>query len=400
MLEESAASCWYGKVEEMAEKRDYYEVLGVSKGASDDEIKKAYRALAKKYHPDMHPGDKECEEKFKEASEAYAVLSDADKRRQYDQMGHEAFTGAGGAGGFNYSDFDMGDIFGDIFGDLFGGGRTSRRASNSPQKGANVRASVRITFKEACFGVDKELELNLKDECSHCHGTGAKPGTSPETCAKCGGKGQVVYTQQSLFGMVRNVQACPDCHGTGKVVKEKCPDCHGSGFIASRKKIQVTIPAGIDNGQSIRIREKGEPGTNGGPRGDLLVEVVVSRDPVFIRQEYDIISTAPISYATAVLGGDVRIKTIDGEVLYTVKPGTQTNTKVRLRGKGIPTLRNKAVRGDQYVTLVVQVPTKLTQEQKDLLRQYENSLTGETVEAQSASEQEHEHKGKKKFFKK
>ena len=294
----------------------------------------------------------------------------------------------------------MGDIFGDIFGDLFGGGRTSRRASNSPQKGANVRASVRITFFEACFGVDKELELNLKDECTQCHGTGAKPGTSPETCTKCGGKGQVVYTQQSLFGMVRNVQTCPDCNGTGKVVKEKCPDCHGSGFIASRKKIQVSIPAGIDNGQSIRIREKGEPGLNGGPRGDLLVEVIVSRDPVFVRQDFDIISTAPISYATAALGGDVKIKTIDGEVIYTVKPGTQTNTKVRLRGKGVPTLRNKAVRGDHYVTLVVQVPTKLTHEQKDLLKKFEESLTGVPAETETGNDSDNEHKGKKKFFKK
>ena len=385
----------------MADKRDYYEVLGIQKGASDDEIKKAYRVLAKKYHPDMHPGDKEAEEKFKEASEAYAVLSDPDKRRKYDQFGHQAFDGgAGGAGGFDFNDFDMGDIFGDIFGDLFGGGRTSRRASNSPQKGANVRASVRITFFEACFGVDKELELNLKDECTQCHGTGAKPGTSPETCTKCGGKGQVVYTQQSLFGMVRNVQTCPDCNGTGKVVKEKCPDCHGSGFIASRKKIQVSIPAGIDNGQSIRIREKGEPGLNGGPRGDLLVEVIVSRDPVFVRQDFDIISTAPISYATAALGGDVKIKTIDGEVIYTVKPGTQTNTKVRLRGKGVPTLRNKAVRGDHYVTLVVQVPTKLTHEQKDLLKKFEESLTGVPTEAETGNDSDNEHKGKKKFFKK
>lgn len=388
--------------EKMADKRDYYEVLGVAKGASDDEIKKAYRVLAKKYHPDMHPGDKEAEEKFKEASEAYAVLSDADKRRQYDQMGHAAFTGAGGAGagGFDFNDFDMGDIFGDIFGDLFGGGRSNRRAGNSPQKGANVRASVRITFQEACFGVEKELELTLKDECSHCHGTGAKPGTSPETCSKCGGKGQVVYTQQSLFGMVRNVQACPDCHGTGKIIKEKCSDCHGTGYIASRKKIQVSIPAGIDNGQSIRIRDKGEPGINGGPRGDLLVEVMVSRDPVFIRQDFDIISTAPISYATAALGGDVKIKTIDGEVIYNVKPGTQTNTKVRLRGKGVPTLRNKAVRGDHYVTLVVQVPTKMTQEQKQLLKQFEDSLNGVSVEAEAGANAEHEHKAKKKFFKK
>lgn len=385
----------------MADKRDYYEVLGIAKGASDDEIKKAYRVLAKKYHPDMHPGDKEAEEKFKEASEAYAVLSDADKRRKYDQFGHQAFDGgAGGAGGFDFNDFDMGDIFGDIFGDLFGGGRTSRRASDSPQKGANVRASVRITFEEACFGVEKELDLNLKDECTKCHGTGAKPGTSAETCTKCGGKGQVVYTQQSLFGMVRNVQPCPDCHGSGKVIKEKCSDCHGSGFIASRKKIQVSIPAGIDNGQSIRIREKGEPGVNGGPRGDLLVEVIVSRHPVFVRQDFDIISTAPISYATAALGGDVKIKTIDGEVIYNVKPGTQTNTKVRLRGKGVPTLRNKAVRGDHYVTLVVQVPTKLNGEQKNLLKQFEASLTGVPVDSETGVDSEHEHKGKKKFFKK
>jgi len=261
----------------MADKRDYYEVLGVSKSATDDELKKAYRKLAKKYHPDANPGDKEAEAKFKEASEAYAVLSDQDKRRQYDQFGHAAFEGgAGGAGGFDFTNMDMGDIFGDIFGDLFGGGR-SRRSSNGPMNGANVRAAVRITFEEAVSGVDKELELNLKEECTTCHGTGAKPGTHPETCSKCGGKGQVVYTQQSLFGMVRNVQTCPDCHGTGKVVKEKCSDCYGTGYVTKRKKIAVSIPAGIDSGQSIRIREKGEPGINGGERGDLLVEVTVSK---------------------------------------------------------------------------------------------------------------------------
>ena len=221
----------------MADKRDYYEVLGVSKSATEADLKKAYRQLAKKYHPDANPGDKEAEKMFKEASEAYAVLSDPDKRRQYDQFGHAAFEGggAGGAGGFDFSGMDMGDIFGDIFGDLFGGGGGasffggggSRRANNGPQKGANVRTGVRITFEEAIFGCEKELDLNLKDECTTCHGTGAKPGTQPETCSKCGGKGQVVYTQQSLFGMVRNVQACPDCRGTGKIIKDKCPDCHG-----------------------------------------------------------------------------------------------------------------------------------------------------------------------------
>lgn len=381
----------------MADKRDYYEVLGVSKTAGDDEIKKAYRQLAKKYHPDANPGDKEAEVKFKEASEAYAVLSDAEKRRQYDQFGHSAFDGgAGGAGGFDFTNMDMSDIFGDIFGDLFGGGR-SRRASNGPMKGPNVRAGVRITFEEAVTGTDKELDVNLKEECTTCNGTGAKPGTSTETCKKCGGKGQVVYTQQSLFGMVRNVQTCPDCGGSGKVIKDKCTVCYGSGYVTRKKKIQVSIPAGIDNGQSIRIREKGEPGTNGGERGDLLVEVTVSRHPIFQRQEYDIFSTAPISYAKATLGGDVKISTVDGDVLYNVKPGTQTDTKVRLRGKGVPTLRNKQVRGDHYVTLVVQVPTKLSAEQKELLQRFDEAMEGK-VEVESHENDKEKEKGKRKLF--
>ena len=387
----------------MAEKRDYYEVLGVSKGASDSEIKSAYRKLAKKYHPDMNPGDKEAEAKFKEASEAYAVLSDADKRRQYDQFGHAAFDGgAGGAGGFDFGGMDMGDIFGDIFGDFFGGGR-SRGQSNGPMKGQNIRTSVRITFEEACFGVDKEIDVTLKEECATCHGTGAKPGTSPETCKKCGGKGQVVFTQQSLFGVVRNVQACPDCHGTGKIIKERCSDCSGSGYISKRKKISVSIPAGIDNGQCVRIRDKGEPGVNGGQRGDLLVEVVVSRHPIFQRQDRDIFSTAPITFAQAALGGDVRIKTVDGEVIYTVKPGTQTNTRVRLRNKGVPSLRNKQVRGDHYVTLVVEVPTKMNSEQKELLKAFDKAMYGEKNEDETPSDEKKHGKkgmfGKKKIMK-
>ena len=257
-------------------------------------------------------------------------MSDPDKRRQYDQFGHAAFEngGAGGAGGFGgfggFDGADMGDIFGDIFGDLFGGGGR-RRANNGPMKGANVRASVRITFEEAVFGCEKELDLNLKETCNTCHGTGAKPGTSPETCPKCHGEGQVVYTQQSMFGMVRNVQTCPECHGTGKVIKDKCTDCRGTGYVNQRKKIQVSVPAGIDNGQSIRIRDKGEPGTNGGPRGDLLVEVVVARHPIFQRQDMNIFSTAPITFAQAALGGEVRISTVDGDVMYDVKPGTKLN---------------------------------------------------------------------------
>ena len=380
----------------MADKRDYYEVLGVSKSASEDEIKKAYRQLAKKYHPDMNPGDKTAEAKFKEASEAYAVLSDPEKRKQYDQFGHAAFEqgAGGGGGGFDFSNMgDMGDIFGDIFSDLFGGGGRTRRASNGPMKGANVRAGIRITFEEAVFGTEKELELNLKDECEKCHGTGAKPGSSPVTCSKCGGRGQVVYTQQSLFGMVRNVQTCPDCGGTGKIIKEKCPDCYGTGYISRRKKIQVSVPAGIDDGQSIRIRGKGEPGANGGERGDLLVEVAVSRHPIFQRQGFDIYSTAPMSFAQAALGGDVRISTVDGDVLYNVKPGTQTDTRIRLKGKGVPTLRNKAIRGDHYVTLVVQVPSKLTNEQKELLQKFDDSMNGRQPE-------EEPEKKKKKFWEK
>lgn len=381
----------------MAEqKRDYYEVLGISKTADDAEIKKAYRVLAKKYHPDMNPGDAEAEKKFKEASEAYAVLSDPEKRRQYDQFGHAAFEG-GGAGGFDFNSADFGDIFGDIFGDFFGGGRR-RGANNGPMKGANIRTSVRITFEEAVFGVSKEIELTLKDECATCHGTGAKPGTSPETCTKCGGKGQVVFTQQSFFGTVRNVQSCPECNGTGKVIKEKCADCHGTGYIANRKKIQVSIPAGIDNGQSVRIRDKGEPGTNGGPRGDLLVEVIVARHPIFQRQDYNIFSTVPISFAVAALGGDVVVDTVDGKVIYEVKPGTQTDTKVRLKGKGVPSLRNKEVRGDHYVTLVVETPEKLSGEAKELLKQFD-ALTGDSLNAAKNIDGEKQETRKKKFWK-
>lgn len=387
----------------MAEaKRDYYEVLGVSKDADDATIKKAYRQLAKKYHPDMNPGDKEAEIKFKEASEAYAVLSDADKRRQYDQFGHAAFDGGAGGGaggfggGFNFNGADFSDIFGDIFGDMFGGSRRGG-ASNGPMKGANIRKSIRITFEEAVFGCEKELDLVLKDPCEDCHGTGAKPGTSPETCPKCGGKGQVVYTSQSFFGTVQNVQTCPDCGGSGKMIKDKCPDCRGTGYISNKKKIQVSIPAGIDNGQSVRIREKGEPGINGGPRGDLLVEVVVSRHPIFQRQDMNIYSTVPISFAQAALGGEVRINTVDGDVLYEVKAGTQTDTRIRLKGKGVPSLRNKAVRGDHYVTLVVQVPTSLNAEAKDVLRKFDE-VTGNTLKKSAEGTGTAEKPKKKKGF--
>lgn len=391
----------------MAEqKRDYYEVLGVDKNADDAALKKAYRALAKKYHPDMNPGDKEAEKKFKEASEAYAVLSDPEKRRQYDQFGHAAFDGgAGGAGGFGGFDFngaDFGDIFGDIFGDLFGGRRGSAGARSGPMKGANLRTSVRITFEEAVFGTEKEIELTVKVECKTCHGTGAKPGTSPETCPKCGGKGQVVFTQQSFFGTVRNVQACPDCGGTGKIIKEKCTDCHGSGFVPMKKRFAVTIPAGIDNGQCKRLAGQGEPGINGGSRGDVLVEVIVGQHPIFQRQDTNIYSTVPVSFAVAALGGEVVIDTVDGKVIYDVKAGTQTDTRVRLKGKGVPSLRNKDLRGDHYVTLVVQTPEHLSAEAKELLRKFDEATEDSLHAAERVNSGEAPHKEKKKrgFFSK
>lgn len=364
----------------MAEqKRDYYEVLGVEKNADDAAIKKAYRVLAKKYHPDMNPGDAEAEKKFKEASEAYAVLSDPEKRRQYDQFGHAAFDGGAGGGGFDFSGADFGDIFGDIFGDFFGGG-SRRGGGNGPMKGANLRTSVRISFEEAVFGCKKEIELTVKESCKTCNGSGAKPGTSAETCSKCGGKGQVVFSQQSFFGTVRNVQTCPVCGGKGKVIKEKCSDCHGTGFVAMKKRFSVDIPAGIDNGQCTRLPGLGEPGTNGGARGDVLVEAIVERHPIFQRQDFDIFSTVPVSFAVAALGGEVVIDTVDGKVIYDVKPGTQTDTRVRLRGKGVPSWRNKDIRGDHYVTLVVQVPDKLKPEAKELLRQFDE-MTGDSLHA-------------------
>ena len=375
----------------MADKRDYYEVLGVSKTATDDEIKKAFRKTAKKYHPDMHPDDKECEEKFKECQEAYAVLSDPEKRRQYDQFGHAAFEGGAGGGGFDFSGMDFGDIFGDIFGDFFGGSRGSY--NNGPAKGANVRLSIRISFEEAVFGCSKEIEFNYKETCSDCNGSGAKAGTNKETCTKCGGKGKVVYSQQSLFGMVQNVQTCPECKGTGQVIKEKCPTCRGTGYNTKKVKKTVDIPAGIDNGLCIRVRDYGEPGRNGGPRGDLLVEVIVSSNPNFERRDMHIFSNASISFGIAALGGDIRIKTVDGEIIYTVAPGTQTGTRIRLKGKGVPSTRNKDVRGDHYVTLIVKTPTGLSKDAKEALRHFDELSGGSLTKEGGANATPQKKKG-------
>ena len=371
----------------MAEqKRDYYEVLGVSKDADDAALKKAYRVLAKKYHPDANPGDKQAEAAFKEINEAYSVLSDPKKRAQYDQFGHAAFDprmGGGSGGGFyegNAADFGdiFGDIFGggDIFGSFFGGGRGAQRAANAPMRGANVHATVRLSFEEAIFGCKKKITIDYKEECETCKGSGAKPGTSPETCPTCKGPGKIVKTSRTAFGTMQNVQTCPTCHGSGKVVKEKCTSCNGTGYKRVRKSFEVSIPAGIDNGLSVRMPQGGEPGVNGGERGDLLVECIVSPHPIFKRQESNIFSTVPISFATAALGGTIRINTVDGEVEYTVKAGTQTDTRVRLAGKGVPSLRNPKVRGDHYVTLVVEVPTKLNEQQRAALKSFDEAMQG------------------------
>ena len=384
----------------MADKRDYYEVLGVDKNADDAALKKAYRAIAKKYHPDVNPS-KEAEAIFKEASEAYTVLSDPEKRRQYDQFGHAAFQGGAGgpgAGGFefNFDEMDFGDIFGDLFGGMFGGGRRGPR--NGPRRGQNVTVSVRITFEEAVFGTEKEIDVFIKEECETCKGSGVAPGSSKVKCTKCNGSGQITYTQQSLFGTVRNVQTCPECNGTGNMIKDKCTKCRGTGYVSTKKKISVKIPAGIDSGQSIRIKGKGEPGVNGGERGDLLVQVLVSSHPVFQREGITLYSQASISFPQATLGASVLIKTIDGDVLFPIKPGTQTGTRIRLREKGVPSLGRPNVRGDLIVTLVVNVPTKLSAEAKEALKAYDK-LTGDTLnEEEHIKEQKNKKDSNKKGF--
>jgi len=368
----------------MAGKRDYYEVLGVNKNADESELKRAYRKLAKKYHPDMNPGDQDAEAKFKEATEAYAVLSDADKRRMYDQYGHAAFeNGGGGDGGYGgFGGFEGfggfgSDFFGDIFGDLFGGGSRRSTNPNAPQKGTSLRVAINISFEDAIFGCKKEIEVKLKDTCKTCGGSGCAPGTSPETCKNCNGTGQVSYTQQTILGTIRNVATCSHCGGSGRVIKDKCRDCHGTGFISVRKKVEIDVPAGIDNGQTIRIQGRGEPGKNGGERGDLLVDVRVASHKIFQREGRDIYSVYLLSFPEAALGAEITIPTVYGDVLYNVSEGTQTNTRIRLKGKGAPALRGSG-HGDQYVTLIVDVPKKLSKEAKEALENYESIVTGKT----------------------
>ena len=379
----------------MANKRDYYEVLGVQKGASEAELKKAYRKMAVKYHPDQNPGDKEAEEKFKEVNEAYEVLSNPEKRAQYDQFGHAAFEqGSMGGGGFysgGFEGFDMGDL-GDIFGSMFGfgGGGSARR--NGPRRGRDINVSIQLTFEEAIFGCTKEISVPILDECETCHGTGAKPGTHAESCSKCNGTGQERFVQQSMFGAVTSVRTCSACHGTGKIIKEPCTTCRGTGRVKKTKKYEVKIPQGIDNGQTIRLGGKGELGENGGGYGDLLVSVYVQPNRVFVRKGNDIYCDVPITFVQAALGGEITIKTIDGEQKYTIKPGTQPDTVVTLRGVGVPNLRNPKIRGNQIVTLKVKIPTSMTERQKDLLRQFYGDAPAGAAKPETSAAPEEEKK--------
>lgn len=365
----------------MAEKRDYYEVLGLSKGASDDEIKKAYRKMAKENHPDLHPGDKACEERFKEINEAYEVLSDPDKKAKYDQYGHAAFdpsAGFGGGAGFG----DFGDIFGgfggfgDIFGDIFGGGA---RQSNAPRKGESIRTNVSISFEEAAFGCKKDVTISRIEQCPDCKGSGAAPGTTPEVCPDCKGTGSVRTTQRTPFGMVQSNAPCSKCKGTGKIIHQPCPSCHGMGSVRKQHKINVTIPAGIDDGQTVSVRGQGSAGANGGPAGELLVYVIVRPHARFERDGANVMLEQEISYVHAVLGGDIEVPTLDGNVKLSIPEGTQTGSVFRMRGKGIPYLRGSG-RGDQFVSVKVAVPRNLTGSQKELLKQFAASVGEEIPE--------------------
>ncbi len=375
-------------VRRLADKRDYYEVLGVQKNASEAELKKAYRKMAVKYHPDQNPGDKAAEEKFKEVNEAYEVLSDPDKRAQYDQFGHSAFEQGGMDGGFYGQGFDMGDL-GDIFSSMFGfgggfGGGSARK--NGPRRGRDINVNIQLAFEEAVFGCKKEISVPIADECDTCHGTGAKEGAHAESCSKCGGTGQERVVQQSMFGAVTSVRTCSQCHGTGKIIKEPCGTCKGTGRVRKTKKYEVNVPQGIDNGQTIRLAGKGEIGENGGGYGDLLVTVYVQPNRVFERRGYDIYCDVPITFVQAALGGEIIIKTIDGEQKYTVKPGTQPDTVVTLKGVGVPNLRNPKTRGNQIITLKVKIPTEMSERQKDLLRQFYDE--GHTEPASAAKGEE------------
>ena len=379
----------------MAEKRDYYEVLGIGKNATDAEIKSAYRKLAKKYHPDLNPGDKEAEEKFKEVNEANDVLSDPQKRQRYDQFGfagvdpnYAAANGGGaGAGGFGggFGGVDLGDIFGDIFGGGFGGGfsgfggGSSTRTANAPRKGHDIQASVILTFEEAAHGCSKKITINRQDTCPDCGGTGAAKGTSPETCPDCGGRGYVVTQQRTPFGVMQSQQPCSHCGGRGTIIRNPCKTCRGTGKTAARKSLEINIPAGIDDDQNIALRGQGDAGSNGGPAGDVIVHVTVKADPMFERDGYDVTIHVPITFSQAVLGDDVEVPTVDGRIVQHIPEGTQSGTKCRLRGQGIQYLNGRG-RGDQYVIVDVEIPKKVTRAQREALKAFEDSMKEDNYE--------------------
>ena len=376
----------------MADKRDFYEVLGVSKGASDDEIKRAYKKQARKYHPDLNPDNKEAEEKFKEVNEAYEVLSDSTKKARYDQYGHAGVDPNFGAGGFgggfdgNFDFGDLGDIFGSFFGGGFGGG--GRRSNpNAPQRGESIRLSLAITFEEAAFGCEKDVTVERMEQCGTCHGNGCAPGTTPEVCPDCHGSGQVQVRRQTPMGVFATTSPCGRCGGKGKIIHQPCTDCKGSGSVRKRKTIKASIPAGIDNGQTISIRGQGHAGKNGGPAGDLLITITVKPHELFRREGTSILCDAPITFAQAVLGAELEIPTIDGKVKYDLPEGTQTGTTFRLKGKGIPSINGRG-RGDQYVTVYIETPKNLNKEQKEALKKFAEAV-GDT-----------NYEERRKFFKK
>lgn len=371
----------------MAEKRDYYEVLGVSKGCSEDELKKAYRQMAKKYHPDLNPGDKEAEARFKEVNEAYEVLSDSQKRARYDQFGHagvdpSAGGGPGGFGGFEGFDFgDLGDIFEGFFGGGFGGGR--RANPNAPRRGNDLNAHLTISFDEACKGAKKTVELNSMDTCPECNGSGAAKGTSPQTCPDCGGTGRVRVQQRTPFGAMTSERPCSRCGGKGKLNTHPCPKCAGAGRVKTARKLEINIPAGIDDGQTLSVRGQGDAGMNGGARGDLNVTISVRPDPLFVRKGYDIHVEIPITYAQAALGAELVVPTIDGKVKYNIPEGTQPGTVFRLRGKGVQNVNGRG-RGDQYVEVTLEVPRNLSKQQKQAIKEFDGQLNEKHYEKQKS----------------
>lgn len=362
----------------MADKRDYYEVLGLQKGASEDELKQAFRKLSRKYHPDFNPGDKEAEEKFKEVNEAYEVLSDPEKRSRYDQFGHAgvdpSYGGGGFSGGFSGGFGDMGDIS-DIFSSFFGGfgGSSSRSNPNAPRRGQDIQKSVVISFMEACKGTNADVRISRMETCPDCHGSGSAAGSSTETCSECHGTGQVKVTQRTPFGMISSQKVCSKCGGKGSIIKNPCPKCRGNGRVSTEKTINISVPAGIDDGQTIRSAGQGHSGINGGPAGDLLTTITVRPDAIFERDGYDIHTELPITFVQAALGGDVLIPTIDGTMNYTIPEGTQPGTVFRFKGSGVKKL-NRNERGNQYVKVTIEVPSSLTKKQKDLLREFDQSL--------------------------